>query len=71
MGLAERFRSNDDRDERIMVDDSKQEAFTLQEVDILIRVIATASFPVKDIEPLYQAILKLQQLRNRLNENAT
>jgi hypothetical protein len=40
--------------------------FTLDEVDILIRVIAGASFPVRDIEPLYKAILKLQRLRKKL-----
>jgi hypothetical protein len=39
---------------------------TLEEVEIIIRVMGSASFPVKDIEPLYRAIYKLQELRNKL-----
>lgn len=44
---------------------------TLEEVDIIIRVMGSATFPVKDIEPLYRAIYKLQELRNKLKQNAT
>ena len=40
--------------------------FTLTEIDILIQVIAGATFPVKEIESLYKAILKLQKLRKKI-----
>jgi hypothetical protein len=48
-----------------------ENTLTLEEVDIVIRVMGSATFPVKDIEPLYRAIFKLQELRNKLKNNAT
>ena len=42
--------------------------FTYQEIDIIIRVLGTAQFPVKDIESLYRAIFKLQELRKKLRD---
>lgn len=38
---------------------------TVDEIDVIIGVLASASFPVKDIESLYKAILKLQELRKK------
>lgn len=45
-----------------------ENSFTLEEVDIIIRVLGSASFPVKEIEPLYRAIYKLQELRTKLKQ---
>lgn len=43
-----------------------ENTLTLEEVDLLVRVLGTASFPVREIEELYRAIYKLQELRNKL-----
>lgn len=55
---------------------SKEEApkqpqydMSLPEVDAVIRALSTSHFPTKDIEVLYNAIYKLQELRKKLNEN--
>jgi len=50
------------KDNQIQLD-----TLNLEEVDIIIRVLGGASFPVKEIEPLYRAIYKLQMLRNKLS----
>ncbi len=43
--------------------------FSLEEIDVLIRVLSGATAPVRDIEPLYRAIYKLQELRNKLKQD--
>jgi hypothetical protein len=48
-----------------------ESAFTIEDVDVIIKVLAGASFPVKDIESLYRAIYKLQELRNKLKNDAS
>jgi hypothetical protein len=49
-----------------------QEDFSLtaDEIEIVLRLLATTNFPVKDIESLYKSIYKLQeQLKQKLNIN--
>jgi hypothetical protein len=41
---------------------------TKAELALIIRVLGTATFPVKDIEVLYKAIYKLQQIYNTLED---
>lgn len=48
-----------------------ENTFTFEDVDVIIRVLGGASFPVKDIETLYRAIYKLQELRNKLKNDAS
>jgi hypothetical protein len=39
---------------------------TRADVDIILKVIANSTFVVKDIESLYGALYRLQELRNKL-----
>lgn len=73
MGLADKVHKKTNTDNSTHESDKLYHdvEFTLDEVDILIRVIASANFPVKEIEPLYKAIFKLQNLRNIISKNAT
>jgi len=39
---------------------------TAEELEVILRLLSTTHFPVKDIEFLYKAIYKLQEEYNRL-----
>lgn len=39
-----------------------QSELSPQEIELILKLLATTSFPVKDIEILYQTIFKLQEL---------
>jgi hypothetical protein len=41
---------------------------TKAELELILRVLGTATFPVKEIEKLYTAIFKLQQIYKTLDE---
>lgn len=40
-----------------------QNDLTYEEIDLLLRILATTNFPVKDIEVLYHTLVKLHQQR--------
>lgn len=40
-----------------------QNDLTYEEIDLLLRLLATTNFPVKDIEVLYHTLVKLHQQR--------
>jgi hypothetical protein len=40
-----------------------QNELTYEEIDLLLRILATTNFPVKDIEVLYHTLVKLHQQR--------
>jgi hypothetical protein len=43
---------------------------TAQEIELIMRILATAQFPIKDIEVLYLALTKLQeQFKVKTNTN--
>ena len=39
---------------------------TFGEIDVVLRALSTSHFPVKDIDVLYTAIYKLQELRQKI-----
>lgn len=42
---------------------------TQSEIEVVLRLLASTSFPVKDIEILYSAIIKLQeQFKSQIND---
>lgn len=45
---------------------STDPGLTRADVDIILKVISTSTFVVKDIEILYGALYRLQELRNKL-----
>lgn len=42
-------------------------SLTKNEIELILRLLGTTHFPVKDIEILYKALYKLQEEHNRLS----
>lgn len=45
---------------------SSPQELTAEEIELILKLLSTTTFPVRDIERLYQAILKLQNEYSRL-----
>lgn len=45
------------------ITNQNQNELTYEEIDLLLRILATTNFPVKDIEVLYHTLVKLHQQR--------
>lgn len=41
---------------------------TIQDVEVLLRMLSTAHIPVKDIQPGYEAIIKLYNIKDQLRD---
>lgn len=54
---------NDNANGNPTVISQTQNDLTYEEIDCLLRILATTSFPVKDIEVLYRTLVKLHQQR--------
>lgn len=48
-----------------------ENTLSYEDVDVIIRVLGNSTFSVRDIETLYRAIYKLQELRNKLKNDAS